>query len=97
MSETTFDGTLICDMSSDTTPAEELSAKGFAVTSAANPTACAIPLSAVIRRRPCFIRRSKDGGACQANRLPSYFLDVQLANHFQHSLPAVCGETSTAR
>ena len=38
VSATTFDGTLICDMSSDTSPAEELSAKGLAVTSAANPT-----------------------------------------------------------
>ena len=38
MSANTFDGTLICNMSSKSSPAEELSAKGLAVTSVANLT-----------------------------------------------------------
>ncbi len=74
-----FDGTLIIGMSKETLSLEKQVVTRIASRDAGKRTACAIPLSAVIRRRPCFIRRSKDGGACQANRLPSYLLDVQLA------------------
>ena len=47
------------------------------------------PVSALIRRLPFFIQRSKDDVACQTNRIPSYLLDVRFPDHFQHLMAAV--------